>query len=284
MEYTAYSAEMMKQQLDHALLDREEEVSLLRLAKQGDKDAIEKIFIHNQKLVRSVAQKYFRSGMCGDQDLSDVIQWGNLGLMKAIEKWDEGRDTRFSTYAVQWIRSFVRRLGIMKGSGVSISFHASDMTTKIRKARNFLMERLEREPTIAEIARKVGLSEFDVQSALTNQSAMVSIDASVSQNDKEDGNELLLKDIMPDAEAVSTEEKAFQSLMIQHLLKTIHSMPRRSRLVMLHRYGLDNHEEYTLDRLASHFKVSRTTIQNVEKEAVEELRKSLFSWVGLISR
>jgi RNA polymerase nonessential primary-like sigma factor len=168
----------------------------------------------------------------------------------------------------------------MKGSGVTVSFHASDMVTKVRRTRAKLNENLQREPTTEEISRKSGLSEFSVNSALVNQTTLISIDAPVN-GQADNVNSTLLREILPDE--ANTEERAFRSLLVNHLLKSIYSMPKRMRTVILHRYGLDDHEVLTLDVLSKQFGVSKTTIQNDEKAAILELRNSLFSWIGLIS-
>lgn len=271
MEYQGYSTQAMNEQLDHSILSRQEQTDLLVQAKTGDREAVAEIVAHNQRLVRSIANHYYRSGMCGDQDLEDIVQWGNLGLLRAIDKWDGRQNIKFSSYALYWIRAFVRRWGIMKGSSITISFHASDMLTTIRRARAVLHEGLMREPTVKEIAEKAGLPETEIAAALLNQTVMPSIDAPIAGKDGDDTP--LLREVLPGPE--DTEDEAFDRLLKSQAKGAVYELPGRLRLVMLHRYGLDEHKEMTLNALALMFKVSKTTIQNDEISAIFELRKRL---------
>lgn len=252
--------------LQHTLLDRDEERQLLELAVQGNADAENRLVRMNQRLVYKIARRYYLSGMCGDQELADVMQWGNLGLLEAIRRWDIQRTVRFSTYATHWIRSYVRRFGILRGISFSVSFGLSEKLSTVRGARSRLTNTTCQEPTPSEIANQVDMSVEDVKFALTMHP--ISLDTTPRFDD---GDNPGLHD------AIGAEDD-YTRLDREYLHSQVEKLPKSDREIIQHRYGLINQTPKTYREISLIYGISMTRIQQIEARALSRLRANLNSY------
>jgi RNA polymerase sigma factor (sigma-70 family) len=252
----------------HTLLTADEEAGLLRRATQGDRDAVETLVINNQGLVIQIAERYYNAGSY--QDLEDLIQWGSIGLLRAITKWD-GRAGRFTTYATYWIRAVIRR-NASHATVFSMSDRDSWYTTRISRARSWLLETLEREPTTDEIAEKTGLPFAFVDHQLQILTARVSLERPGPGKDEDGVVEI------PDL-AVCTESEAEQDMLLQKLYQAIRELsPIQQEVIFRHR--LSDPPE-TLNQIGHALDMTGSRVQQIEYAAMDLLKRKIGS-MGLL--
>jgi RNA polymerase primary sigma factor len=250
---------------NHPLLSREDERRLLIAAQGGDLDALQEFARHNQRLVMSVVRGYHNAGLGGDQEWIDLVQWGNVGLMAAIKRWDSSREFAFSTYAVWWIRHYIRRYGMAKGQSFYISFQDAEYTSQILRARSKLLASLEREPNPEEIAAESRHTLDSVLLCLAVHAPIGSLDQDGSADDR-DGYDFL------EDTGTSPEETAEIRLVLTQVAEAIKSLPPNWGRVICMRYGLEETKEMTYEEISKILQVSRTRIQQIEKHALGRLR------------
>ena len=252
----------MRHQLHHTLLTGDEERSLLLAAQGGNADALEEIVLHNQRLVYRIAVRYHRFGYGGDQELTDLMQWGNIGLLSAIRKWD-GRKGKFSTYATYWVKALVRRYSLIKGIPFGVSFGQSERMGHARASRVHLMMSKNREPTLFEIANEADVPLDEVMFSCDIARNVISLDQGWEESD---GN--LHEIIKDDTQDIENDEQ----LDIQGLKMGMKYLSEKERDVIAHRYAIDDNDFWTFDKLAAKYGVSRTRIQQIEKDALHKLK------------
>jgi RNA polymerase primary sigma factor len=246
------------------LLTHQEEIDLSTRAKAGDKKARQRLIEKNLRLVVSVAKKYRGMGL----PFEDLIQEGNLGLMKAIEKFDPDRGYRFSTYATWWIRQAVQRAVADKGRTIRVPVHMGEKIRKMARAYNELSAVREREPTDEEVAERL---EWTVDAVREVKDAMP--DASSLNrplSSAEDSSEL--GDFVEDERASDTAGTVMREMETAQLGEAIDLLPERHRYVLVRRYGLDERNPSTLAELSEELKVSRERIRQLQREAEQMLR------------
>jgi RNA polymerase primary sigma factor len=246
------------------LLTHQEEIDLSTRAKAGDKKARQRLIEKNLRLVVSVAKKYRGMGL----PFEDLIQEGNLGLMKAIEKFDPDRGYRFSTYATWWIRQAVQRAVADKGRTIRVPVHMGEKIRKMARAYNELSAVREREPTDEEVAERL---EWTVDAVREVKDAMP--DASSLNrplSSAEDSSEL--GDFVEDERASDTAGTVMREMETTQLGEAIDLLPERHRYVLVRRYGLDERNPSTLAELSEELKVSRERIRQLQREAEQMLR------------
>jgi RNA polymerase primary sigma factor len=246
------------------LLTHQEEIDLSTRAKAGDKKARQRLIEKNLRLVVSVAKKYRGMGL----PFEDLILEGNLGLMKAIEKFDPDRGYRFSTYATWWIRQAVQRAVADKGRTIRVPVHMGEKIRKMARAYNELSAKLEREPTDEEVAERLEWTVGAIREVKDAMPDASSLNRPLSS--AEDSSEI--GDFVEDERASDTAGTVMREMETAQLGEAIDLLPERHRHVLVRRYGLDDRNPSTLAELSEELKVSRERIRQLQREAEQMLR------------
>jgi RNA polymerase primary sigma factor len=246
------------------LLTHEEEIDLGRRAREGDEMARSKLIEKNLRLVIPVAKKYRGMGL----PFGDLIQEGNIGLMRAADKFDPEKGFRFSTYATWWIRQAVQRAVADKGRTIRVPVHMGEKMRKMARVYNELSTQLQREPTDEEVAKRLGWEVDrvkDVKSAIPDATSL-----NQPLSSEEGSSEL--GDFVEDGRESGTESEVVRELETRRLMESVERLPERQRRVLVRRYGLDGEKPSTLADLSEEFAVSRERVRQLQREAERILR------------
>jgi RNA polymerase primary sigma factor len=246
------------------LLTHEEEIDLGRRAREGDESARSNLIERNLRLVIPIAKKYRGKGL----PFGDLIQEGNIGLMRAADKFDPEKGFRFSTYATWWIRQAIQRAIADKGRTIRVPVHMGEKIRKMARTYNELSVRLEREPTDEEVAERLG---WDVDRVKDVKSAIPDA-TSLNQPLSSDEGSSELGDLVEDERESGVVSEVVRELETRRLVESVERLPERQRRVLARRYGLDGEKPSTLAELSEELAVSRERIRQLQREAERALR------------
>ena len=245
------------------LLTPEEESELAERILTGDEEANRRLVEANLRLVVSIAKRYLGRGM----QFLDLIQEGNLGLMKAVEKFDHTKGFKFSTYATWWIRQAITRAIADQARTIRIPVHMGETINKIKKASGQLLHENGHEPTLEEIAEYLGTPIDKIREAIRASKEPVSLETPIGE--EEDSH---LGDFIPDESALTPQEAASQALLKEQLNSVLSTLTPREEKVIRLRFGLDDGRPRTLEEVGDEFEVTRERIRQIEAKALRKLR------------
>ena len=255
----------LKEISHYPLLTPEEEVSLTKAYKKSDKRAIEKMVLCNLRFVVSIAKKYQNLGV----SLSDLINEGNIGLIRAAHKFDETKGVRFITYAVWWIKQAIIQYLSEQSRIVRIPLNKASAMFKMEKMLNTLAQELGRDPTTQEIMQGIEASADNLEDVLLLYQPQYSLDSSSNPQD-----DIILLDSIPDDKTPGPLEGVFKKDLndaIESMLSTIKN--REARLLRFY-YGLDNTEPMTLEKIGEIFGVTRERVRQIKEKAIKQLKQA----------
>src|ERR687898_975820 len=247
------------------LLTHREEIDLSKRAKAGDDRARKKLVEKNLRLVVSVAKRYRGMGL----PFEDLIQEGNIGLMKAADRFDPEMGRRFSTYATWWIRQAIGRAIEDKGRAIRLPMHTGEKARKAARTRSELSAQLGREPTDEEVAERLGWTAREVRTAIEFLADVISLDRPVSSEDGAPG----LGELLEDERASEVPEAVVQGIENGLLWEALQEMSDRGRHVLGRRYGLDGREPATLAEVGAELDITRERVRQLQRKAERGLRQ-----------
>ncbi len=247
------------------LLSQDEEYTLAqKYRKKNDIHARDALVVANLRLVVHVARKFVGQGL----DLEDLISEGNIGLIRAVARYDPERGFRFSTYAHWWIKQAISRAILDGGRAVRLPVYIMEEVMRVRRATLSLAQDLNREPTDAEIAAQIGSTSKRVRELKIHVERIYSLDAPIANNDDENS----IGDLLQDEHTTSPTDVIEQEAIREEIDRMLSSLNHRERQVIELRFGLTDNQDYTLDEVGKKLKVTRERVRQIEDRAMRKLR------------
>jgi RNA polymerase primary sigma factor len=247
---------------DGRLLTPAQERELARRKDEGDDAAKRKLIESNLRLVMSITRQYTRA----DVPLLDLIQEGNLGLIRAVEKFDYKLGFKLSTYATWWIKQAISRALAEQGRTIRLPVHVADQVRRVTKARRVLGQKLNRDPSLDEIAVEIGVTPERVQELLDLVQDPVSLETPIGDGDS------MVADLIPDVSADQPEAMTADRARASELMVALSKLQPRQRRVVIERFGLDGVRPRTLEEVGSNLGITRERVRQLEARALRELR------------
>ena len=258
------------------LLVPQEEIDLARLIKNGDQKALEKLTKANLRFVVSVAKQYQNQGL----SLGDLINEGNLGLIKAAKRFDETRGFKFISYAVWWIRQSILQALAEQSRIVRLPLNRVGALNKIGKAFSTLEQEFEREPSASELAEELDMSLFEVSDTLKISGRHLSMDAPFAQ-----GEDNRLLDVIQDSRQPSPDSGLMEESLREEVRRALNTLSEREAQVIRLYFGLDQEHSLTLEEIGEKFNLTRERVRQIKEKAIRRLRhasrsKALRAYLG----
>lgn len=248
------------------LLTSAQEVELSKRIHEGDEAALHRMVEANLRLVDSLAKKCRR--FAGSLSLEDLIQEGNVGLIRAAKKFDGSKGYKFSTYASYWIRQAIMRAIAEQARTIRLPVHMVEAVSRATKTVAILVQRLGRVPSVNELASELGVSEEKVQELIDNIPEPISLEAPVNSDE-----DMYLVELIPDVTFPDPEKDAFQHALREEIERSFYDLTQREQEILRLRFGLDGSHPHTLDEVGEHFRLTRERIRQIEKIALKKLRR-----------